>query len=129
MASSCPPGNELPQFNGLDIPANITTVFTPGSNASDAAMIACCAPNTVHVAAGCYQWCEVPKARLEKDGSSQSQIQDGFGVCLRANGRNGTRIIGAHVATSATPERVVALRGLGLWALLISGAWAFQQFV
>jgi hypothetical protein len=78
LTSTCPPADELPQFDGLSIPANITTVFTPGSNALVAAMAACCAPNAIQVAAGCYQWCEVPKASLEKEGSSQSQIQRQF---------------------------------------------------
>lgn len=123
MTSTCPPANELPQFNGLPIPANITTVFIPGSNVSDAAMVACCAPNTVHIAAGCYQWCEAPKPRLEKEGSSQSEIQDRFGVCLRANGKNDTRIIGAHVANSATPGGGISWKGLGLWTFLFLGVW------
>lgn len=120
-SSTCPPDNTLPDFSGLPIPANITTVFVPGRNASDPAMVACCAPNAVHVAAGCYEWCEVPKARLEKGGSSQGQIQDEFLVCLRANGRNSTRIIGANKA-SAAPRRPTAW-GIGLWVLLVSAVY------
>ncbi|KAK4445495.1 hypothetical protein QBC34DRAFT_413278 [Podospora aff. communis PSN243] len=126
LTPPCPPANEVPIFNGLSIPANITTVFTPGSNTTDTAMVNCCAPNTVHVSMGCYQWCEVPKdGRL---GSSQSDIQDRFGVCLGANGRNGTIIIGAHVASRASGQ-ATSWSLLGLCALLISGSWVVNEFL
>ncbi|KAK0745565.1 hypothetical protein B0T18DRAFT_409724 [Schizothecium vesticola] len=119
--ATCPPGNSLPVFNGLPIPANITTAFTPRNNDSEPAMIACCSPNPVNVAADCYVWCEVPP-RLQN--GSQVEIQGAFSNCLHLNSpENSTqiRIVGAHVAMAA--RAIPTTRELGLWALLSVGGW------
>src|SRR4051812_45557418 len=83
--TTCPlGGNSLPEFNALAIPANLTTTFIPGSNASDKVMTACCAPNTVHIASSCYEWCEVPSSRLHN--LSRHDIEDDMIDCLQAHG-------------------------------------------
>ncbi|KAK0640731.1 hypothetical protein B0T16DRAFT_460888 [Cercophora newfieldiana] len=123
--ATCPPGNELLVFDALSIPSNITTVFIPGSNASNPSMTTCCAPNPVKVSKGCYEWCEVPKSRLHN--SSQREIEGDFVTCLSANGLNVSQssILGVHVATSLAVGKEVSVKGVGVWLLIVAGVWGF----
>lgn len=90
-------------------------------------MAACCAPNPVHVEAECYVWCEVPKSHLHN--SSRDDIASYILSCLSTNGRQ-PRAFGVHMATSAAAGgRVLALKKLALWVLLVSGACGFATLM
>ncbi|CAK7220336.1 hypothetical protein SCUCBS95973_004124 [Sporothrix curviconia] len=120
--ATCPPGNQLPEVTTLPIPLNVSVAVIPGSNVSDSVMVACCSPNPVNIADGCYEWCEAPKAYNSLDK---------FSNCLVANHRNLNQsdILGFH-AGSAAPGRLapptttmaVTVVGLGVWMLFLSGA-------
>lgn len=110
---TCPPKNYIPELASLAIPDDIHYVITPGQNVSDAAMVACCSPNAVNVAASCYLWCEVPSAFEQKDRN----IMDDFKQCLSNYGENVT-IIAEH--NEASPARRPTVAGLMVIALAIS---------
>jgi len=134
--SSCPTtpsGIELPEFAKLsNVPPNITMVYTSLTNTAQNEMVACCAPNRVHLEreAGCYAWCEVPEIHMHN--SSRDGIAAYFLDCLGSNGSR-PRALGVHMATTssagstsaATDGMIVTLRELGLWILLVSGASGF----
>ncbi|CAK7246293.1 MAG: hypothetical protein STHCBS139747_007920 [Sporothrix thermara] len=115
-ASTCPPGNQLPSVENLPIPQNVSFAVIPGSNTSDSAMVACCAPNPVHIAEGCYEWCEAPPNN--PDAMS-------FGPCLVANHRdlNKSSILGFHAvgAAQGRASPVLTVAGLSMWVLVVSG--------
>ncbi len=115
-SGECAPGGGLPELSTLSIPHNVSVFVIPGTNASDAAMVACCAPMPVNVIDGCYEWCATsnPKTTLEE-----------FSHCLTISGRdyNRSRITGMSTATSGGQVAGVALTAaqLGMWVLLVSG--------
>jgi len=120
---NCPSQDVIPPFNELSIPANITTVFTPGSDALDPRMTECCAPNPANVAMGCYEWCEV----LHRYGSSYRKISDHFMGCtggIPSNASHPIDIFPVHMA-GASARRGVPARELGAWMHLVSGLWGF----
>ncbi|KAK1623542.1 hypothetical protein BDP81DRAFT_399237 [Colletotrichum phormii] len=107
----------LPELSTLPIPQNITFVATPGRNTSDAPMVACCAPNPVQLAGGCYEWCELPGTYDAKKNALST-----FGGCLSANGKNSSTdayIVGLHVANGAARPGVTTV-GLGMFVLVVS---------
>jgi hypothetical protein len=116
--ATCPPGNSLPEIDNIgSIPKNLRVFVIPGRNSSHPAMINCCAPNEVHVADGCFDWCEVP-ARLanESDGAALSILTN----CLMINGRN---LNDSNISTVRKAEggRLQAtLTTLWVWSLLIA---------
>ena len=119
---TCSPGNTLSAQSLIqgETPQNATFAIIPGTNKSDARMTACCAPNKVHLALDCLEWCELPP-RFLNSLASQGQIQSNFTGCLVANGANASRvdIVGLHFATAAgrsTPTLV----GLGVWMLVFA---------
>jgi hypothetical protein len=123
--ATCPPGHGLPEFGALGIPANLTTFFIPGTNISDASMTTCCAPNLVHVASGCYEWCEVPSSRLHN--SSKQDIEIDMGNCLEDNGRDFNQtggILGVHVANGAD-ARAMTIGECWIWLMVVSGVVGF----
>ncbi|KAK4448689.1 hypothetical protein QBC34DRAFT_464409 [Podospora aff. communis PSN243] len=126
--SSCPSpsGIELPKFAELsNVPSNVTTVYTPLTNTTQNDMMACCAPNRVHLElqAGCYAWCEVPEIHMHQ--SSRDGIAAYFLDCLGSmNNGSRPRALGVHMATRATgtsaasdPGRAVTLweHGFQCW--------------
>ncbi|KAK1689400.1 hypothetical protein BDP55DRAFT_712528 [Colletotrichum godetiae] len=115
--ATCLNRSSLPELSTLPIPQNITFVATPGRNASDAPMVACCAPNPVQLADGCYEWCELPGTYDAKKNALAM-----FGGCLSANGRNystDANILGLHVANGAARPGVTTV-GLGMFVLVAS---------
>ncbi|KAK1758187.1 hypothetical protein QBC47DRAFT_373868 [Echria macrotheca] len=123
--TSCPAGgNSLPEFSALAIPGNLTTTFIPGSNGSDKVMTACCAPNTVHIASGCYEWCEVPSSRLHN--LSKHDIENDMVDCLQSNGWavNQSSILGVHIANGAG-TRAISIKECWTWVVFLSGVAAF----
>ncbi|KAF7558506.1 hypothetical protein G7046_g5654 [Stylonectria norvegica] len=88
--STCPQ-NSIPEPASLDIPHDINAGFTPKSNASEAAMAICCAPNPVHVAQNCTLWCELPDDFM-KGLSKGDDISTALISCLKRTDVNGSSI-------------------------------------
>ncbi|KAK7911746.1 oxidoreductase family protein [Apiospora marii] len=58
---TCPSKTMMPDAETIPgLPLNITTYLTPADDAIYWAMDACCSPNPVGLADGCYFWCEQP---------------------------------------------------------------------
>ncbi|KAK3938467.1 hypothetical protein QBC46DRAFT_265334 [Diplogelasinospora grovesii] len=77
-SDACPQNITCP----LDIPTNISIFEIPHQNSSHPAMVACCAPNPVHIAKVCWEWCEAPAAYLGNDSAPATQD---FDSCMRAH--------------------------------------------
>lgn len=112
--STCPAGNSLPELKTLPIPQNVSVAVIPGSNASDFVMVTCCSPNPVHIADGCYEWCEAP--------STHPDIES-FGGCLVANHRdlNKSDILGFSNDAPGRGSPSMTFTQLGVWVLFVSG--------
>ncbi|KAK8137067.1 hypothetical protein PG984_005007 [Apiospora sp. TS-2023a] len=58
---TCPSKTMMPDAHTIiGLPLDITTYLTPADDAIYWAMDACCSPKPVHLAEGCYFWCEQP---------------------------------------------------------------------
>jgi hypothetical protein len=112
--ATCPPPTQLPDYQSLPIPTNISFLLIPGANTSDEAVRACCAPNSVNLVESCYEWCEIPlKYRNgSASGSSADDIELQFSTCLKLEGKN-VSIMGAHLV-SGTPASKSALSWMSI---------------
>ncbi|KAI3319772.1 hypothetical protein HD806DRAFT_507960 [Xylariaceae sp. AK1471] len=91
------------------------------TNTADPALVACCAPNPVQSAGGCYVWCEVPAAY-----GNDSANAEPFGECLKKHGRDYIPNIKEGTPPSAGPRAVspgvksVAVLGIVLgWYMML----------
>ncbi|CAK7204300.1 hypothetical protein SEUCBS139899_007055 [Sporothrix eucalyptigena] len=114
-SSTCPPGNSLPDMVNLPIPHNVSVAVIPGSNASDHAMVACCYPNPVHVALGCYEWCEAP--HNHSDSQSFDSCLMGSGLDINKSSIFGFQPVGAAPGRAASS---LSLAGVAVWALFVT---------
>ena len=105
---------ELPDLVTLPIPQNITFGAIPVSNRSTEAMRSCCEPKPVHVASGCYEWCELAP-RYTNGSAPDAKVKEAFEGCISRSVR-GSGIIGVHIA-SGTGKLVTTTAGL-FWMLL-----------
>lgn len=110
-ASNCPDG--IPEASNVNIPSNITFAFVPSTNTSNPALVACCNPNPISIADGCFAWCEVPS-----DLASEQK----FSSCLTIYEDDGSRwrhgILGFHEKNGArTRGSSINLFVLGIWVL------------
>ena len=81
---TCPPRNQLPTPSSID--SDVNYVLRAGTNTSDPAMTACCAPNPVNFIDGCFLWCEYPN-RYSNDSLAE------FSACIRENGGEEAAVI------------------------------------
>ncbi|TPX12164.1 uncharacterized protein E0L32_007050 [Thyridium curvatum] len=122
---SCGPPNSMPDWAGLpEIPANLTVAATPGRSPQDVpAFNATCWPSEVHVAQGCYLWCEIAQRYyVDGDKSPEHAIDNfraTFGGSQAGMNRTEPRISGYRVAGSGRVE--VSAKMLGTWLLVVSG--------
>ncbi|KAI3547377.1 hypothetical protein CSPX01_03814 [Colletotrichum filicis] len=65
--ATCPDPHLITQPTHFPIPENLTYVVTPGYNTYDTPMAACCDPNSLQLAEGCYKWCELPATYADED--------------------------------------------------------------
>lgn len=112
-STNCPDG--VPESSSLSIPSNITFAFVPSTNTSNKAFVACCNPNPIDIADGCFAWCEIPPAL--------ASLQN-FSGCLTVNEDNDSRwrhgILGFHEKSGAsTTGSATSLYMLGIWVLTI----------
>lgn len=110
-STNCPDG--VPESSSLSIPSNITFAFIPSINTTNKALVACCDPNPIDIADGCFAWCEAPPelASLQK-----------FSACLTINEDNDSRwrhgILGFHEKSGAsTTGSPASLFTLCIWVL------------
>ena len=115
--SSCPALNALPNLNDYPISSKVDYVYIHGQNVSDAAMTDCCAPNSVNLVDGCYEWCELP-ARYTNTSMARHNAMADFNTCLQRNGKK-VLILGANIRSSAPIPRV-SLRAVAVVALIAS---------
>lgn len=113
-ASNCPDG--VPESASLSIPSNITFAFVPSTNTSNPAFVACCDPNPISVADGCFAWCEAPPAL--------ASLQN-FSDCLTVNEDDYSRwrhgILGFHEKNGvSTTGSAMSLFVLGIWVLSVA---------
>jgi len=123
---NCLSQDVIPPFNELSILANITTVFTPGSDALDPRMTECCAPNPANVAMVCYEWCEV----LHRYGSSYRKISDHFMGCTGGIPSNTSHPINIFpcIWPARRPGGVCRRGSLGRGCFLCRGFGALGRF-
>lgn len=101
----------------LPIPDNVTYTVIPGNNASDPWMVDCCAPNTVHVISGCWEWCEITSDMASFNISSPddhtAQVNAAFSTCLTANSRplNESNGIETRAKNSAAGRNQISEKG------------------
>ncbi|KAK3906176.1 hypothetical protein C8A05DRAFT_29962 [Staphylotrichum tortipilum] len=124
---TCPLGpSALPVISTLPIPQNINVVVRPGVSTADEAMAACCSPNRLQIADGCYLWCEIP-ARYFNQSADHDTMSQHMTSCIRAENK-GRNITNEAIITGFqfnVAGRVGVARGLGVWVLLVSGlVWA-----
>ncbi|KAI1080123.1 hypothetical protein F5B20DRAFT_540872 [Whalleya microplaca] len=102
--------DSLPDFQQLHIVGDITVGMVPRDNGTEAAMAACCAPNSVNLVDDCVLWCQLSDELA--DGSN-------FAQCLVNNGRKGGGISGVHKAGATMVAGRPSVIGAGLLALAI----------
>lgn len=110
-ASNCPDG--VPEASNVDIPSSITFAFVSSANTSNPAFVACCNPNPISIADGCFAWCEAPP---------ELASEEDFSSCLSINENDGGRwrhgILGFHEKNGAsTIGSAMNLFALGVWVL------------
>ena len=118
--NTCLGPGAMPDLKTLPIPQNITFGAIPGRTVEEP-MMTCCEPNPVHIADGCYQWCELPK-RFTNNSAPQDVVTSNFLRCLRRPGDNVTG--GSVHMASGTGKAFTTIRtaGLVVWALLVTPA-------
>lgn len=109
--TTCPDG--VPEPSTLAIPSSITFAVVASNDTSNPALMACCGPNPVNLAQGCFAWCEAPSAL---------DSADDFSTCLSMNENDGSRWrhggLGWHEKNgAATTSPAIGLFVLGIWAL------------
>ena len=109
---TCPPRNQLPTHGNLPIADDIDYVLRAGTNTSDLAMTACCAPNPVNFVDGCFLWCEYPNRY-----SNESLTQ--FSACIIENGGEEAALAGS-LPDSATSTGAPSMMALALAVLIFS---------
>ena len=107
--------NAMPDLRTLPIPQNITFGAIPTSNGSMEAMLTCCEPKPVHVASGCYEWCELTP-RYTNGSVPAEEVVNAFTRCIGSSGR-GRGIVQVHMA-SETGRSAPTTGGFFTWALL-----------
>ena len=120
--ATCPPRNQLPTHGNLPIADDIDYVLRAGTNTSDLAMTACCAPNPVNFVDGCFLWCEYPNRY-----SNESLTQ--FSTCIVENGGEEAALAGS-LPDSATSTGAPSMMALALAVLifsLMSSAWERER--
>ncbi len=115
-ASSCPPTDVLPDTRSLPVSPVLNYVFVPGTNTSDAAMVACCAPYAVSLLAGCYEFCVLADQYTNTTEVRRAAIAT-FAACIKAHGSDA--LVGGNVSRAApTAAGRLSLRGVALVALV-----------
>ena len=109
---TCPPRNQLPTHGNLPIADDVDYVLRAGTNTSDPAMTACCAPNPVNFVDGCFLWCEYPNRY-----SNESLTQ--FSACIIENGGEEAALAGS-LPDSATSTGAPSMMALALAILIFS---------
>jgi hypothetical protein len=115
---SCPAPGNLRDTRSLPLPTDIDIVLINGQNASDKAMTACCAPNTVNLTSGCFEWCQLPSQYTNTSGARQIAASS-FGTCLRLNGES-VPIVGTNIKNFAG-QLQLSLKMASIIALLVGG--------
>lgn len=91
-------------------------------------MAACCGPNPLQLAEGCYKWCELPATYADEDTalsrfmSCRSRETNKRNMTMGTNGTNGTSgyPFYLHVAKSGTAGSGVTTVRLGMFVLVAS---------
>ncbi|KAI5859633.1 hypothetical protein GGS23DRAFT_584391 [Durotheca rogersii] len=113
LSYGCPSSNSLIEPPPHP-PASGDYFLTHGQNASDPAVTACCAPNSVHLIDYCYLWCEVPQS-FANDSVNAAAFQ----LCVANHGGEATVVVEGRVATS-NALRTAGIAGLLTAAILLS---------
>lgn len=123
--TSCPT-NFIP--TNLAVPNNVTYAVIPGSNTSDPWMVNCCAPNPVHLANDCWEWCEITDGMASFNVSSPydhtNQVAAAISTCLVINERplnesNGLEIRAKSFATGGRQMLAKSSALMVTWVVLL----------
>lgn len=108
--ASCLPPDRLPDPSSLPISSVLNYAYIHGQNASDSAMVACCAPLAVQLLDACYEYCILP-AQYTNTSDARHNATASFTSCLKDHGGHALAV-GVHVSAATSSCLPVRIAGI-----------------